>query len=296
MTQLVQLQQVASELEASGFSLFAVSNDPVEVLAEFADQHGITYSLLSDEDSAVITSFGIMNQLIEPDEGRSMRWHGIAYPGTYFLDAEGVVTDKDFHQHHARRSSGSTVLARALGSDVEVVSSIGADATSGDLTVRVGLSDPELRLEMISTLAVDVDVPPGLHAYAPGAPEQYTPLAVDVSGTGLRVGEVRWPASESLEMAELELTVPVLSGTVRIEVPVTVTSELVRLGHELTQETVQLEVTVIAQLCDEHACGLPQQLTTTVDVPLERLVEPAGLQHYVQRVEAVEAEQGSPVR
>ena len=108
MTQLVQLQQVADELAANGFSLYAISNDPVEILGEFAAENGITYSLLSDADSSVIREFGIMNQLIEPDEGRSMRWHGIAYPGTYFLDADGVVTDKDFHQHHARRSSGAT--------------------------------------------------------------------------------------------------------------------------------------------------------------------------------------------
>ena len=36
MTQLVQLQQVAEELTAHGFGLFAISNDPVEVLDEFA--------------------------------------------------------------------------------------------------------------------------------------------------------------------------------------------------------------------------------------------------------------------
>ncbi|MDA3040828.1 MAG: redoxin domain-containing protein [Actinomycetota bacterium] len=233
MTQLVQLQQVAGELEANGFSLFAISNDPIEVLDQFATEHGITFSLLSDADSAVIQSFGIMNQLISPEEGRSMRWHGIAYPGTYFVDADGVVTDKDFHRHHARRSSGATVLGRALGRPVELAADVSADATNDEVTVRVGLSGPVFQLEVIATLAVDVEIPDGLHAYAPGAPSQFTPLDIDVS--------------------------------------------------------------VTTQLCDEVACGLPQQISVTLAAPLERLVEPPGIQHYVERDELIEAEQDSPV-
>jgi len=152
MTQHVQLQQVAGELEASGFSLFAISNGPIEILDQFATEHGITYPLLSDADSAVIKSFGIMNQLIGPDEGRSMRWHGIAYPGTYFVDGNGIVTDKNFHRHHARRSSGATVLARALGRPVELAADVSAAATNEEVSVRVGLSDPVLQLEVIATL------------------------------------------------------------------------------------------------------------------------------------------------
>lgn len=301
MTQLVQLQQVAAELEANGFSLFAISNDPVEVLDDFATEHGITYPLLSDADSAVIRSFGIMNQLIRPDEGRSMRWHGIAYPGTYFVDADGIVTDKDFHRHHARRSSGATVLARALGRPIELATEVVAEAEDADevedgqVAVRVGLSDPSLQLEVIATLAVDVEIPDGLHAYAPGAPSQFTPLAVEVEAAGLRVGPARWPGPAMLEMIELGLTVPVLSGTVRVELPVTVTSELVRLGHEITEDSLDIEVTVAAQLCDALACGLPRRVGATLTVPIERLVEPAGLQHYVERVERIEAEQDAPV-
>jgi len=295
MTQLVQLQQVAHELEANGFSLFAISNDPVEILDEFATEHAITYPLLSDADSAVIRSFGIMNQLIGPDEGRSMRWHGIAYPGTYFLDADGIVTDKDFHQHHARRSSGATVLARALGRPVELAGDVSADAADDEVVVRAGLSDPALQLEVITTLAVDVEIPDGLHAYAPGAPTQFTPLSVEVGGKGLRVGTPRWPEPESIDMTELGLTVPVLSGTVRIEFPVTATSEVVRLGHDIIDDSLDIDVHVVAQLCDEVACGLPRPLSLTLTAPLERLVEPAGIQHYVERVEAIEAERGTPV-
>lgn len=61
MTQLVQLQQILPELHAAGYEVFAISNDPAERLAAFAQEHGITFPLLPDEGSAVIRAFGIMN-------------------------------------------------------------------------------------------------------------------------------------------------------------------------------------------------------------------------------------------
>ena len=106
MTQLVQLQKTLPELREAGYEVFAISNDTVERLADFAKQHCITFSLLSDGDATVIRAFGIMNTLIRPDEGKHMRWYGIPYPGTYITDEAGIVVDKDFHQHHARRLSG----------------------------------------------------------------------------------------------------------------------------------------------------------------------------------------------
>ena len=39
MTQLVQLQGIKEHLEEAGYSVFAISNDPVEILADFASNH-----------------------------------------------------------------------------------------------------------------------------------------------------------------------------------------------------------------------------------------------------------------
>ena len=159
MTQLVQLQGIKDNLEEAGYSVFAISNDPTEILAEFASKHDITFSLLSDGDSAVIRAFGIMNQLIRPDEGQSMRWYGIPYPGTYYVDANMTVTDKDFHQHHARRASGSSVLARVLGQEIEVHTEAETVDVSNQINVSVGLSEPALQLEVVSQLLIDIEIP-----------------------------------------------------------------------------------------------------------------------------------------
>ena len=295
MTQLVQLQSIADELAANGRTVFAISNDPVEVLADFAATHDIDFPLLSDEGSAVIRSFGIMNQLIEPDEGRSMRWYGIPYPGTYYIDADGLVMDKDFQQHHARRASGVAVLARALGRSVESDAGAQVHVDSDEVAVQVGLSDPALQLEMISDVVVEIELPDGKHVYAPGAPKQFTPLSIEVAAAGVRVSEPQWPTAEPLTMSELQLTAPTYQGRVRVIVPIATTSEIARLGHDIP-DSIDLSVTSRFQMCDEVTCGLPQSVQVVLTVPLQRLVEPDGLSIYAERVEAIEAESGETVR
>ena len=295
MTQLVQLQGIKDNLEEAGYSVFAISNDPVEVLQDFATKHDITFPLLSDSDSAVIRAFGIMNQLIRPDEGQSMRWYGIAYPGTYYVDANMMVTDKDFHQHHARRASGSSVLARVLGRETEIHSHAEIVDVSDQITLSVGLSEPALQLEVISQLLVDIEIPQGMHAYASGAPDQFSCITVEVEGGGIRIGAVSWPASEPMHTLGIDEEVPVYTGRIRASIPITVTSDVIRLGHEIA-DSLQVSVVVSFQICDDYECFLPESIEATLNCALARLVEPEGLSTYAVRVEALEAETGKPVR
>ncbi len=290
MTQLVQLQQILPALRAAGYEPFAVSNDTVDRLAEFSTRHGITYPLLSDEDSAVIRAFGILNTLIEPGEGKHMRWYGIPYPGTYVTDAAGVVVDKDFHQHHARRLSGQALLHRLLGTVPEPHDDVATTTTAGEaVALTAYLADPTLRLEVISTLVCRLEVAAGLHLYAAGAPDAFTPASLEVAGHGIRAGDARWPEPHQLEMTELGLLVPVHEGTVVVTVPITVTSEVVRLGHGLEQPEVEVVVRLHHQACDDTSCGLPATVETTLSVPLQELVEPDGIKVYVERLASGES-------
>lgn len=291
MTQLVQLQQTLPALRASGYELFAISNDPIVRLAHFSEQHAITYPLLSDEDSAVIGSFGILNTLIQPGEGTHMRWYGIPYPGTYVTDAAGVVVDKDFHQHHARRLSGRSLLHRILGTVPEQEPGAPAATTSGDaVTLTAYLVEPTLRLEVISTLVCRLRIAPGLHLYATGAPDAFTPAALHLQGDGVRFGEPGWPSARTLELTDLGMTVPVHEGEVAVTIPITATSALVRLGHGLDQVSVDITVTCTYQACDELACGMPATMATTLTLPLGALVEPDGIKVYVERIEQLAAD------
>ena len=293
MTQLVQLQKALPELREAGYEVFAISNDTVERLADFATQHGITFSLLSDEDSAVIRAFGIMNTLIRPDEGKHMRWHGIPYPGTYITDEAGIVVDKDFHQHHARRLSGRGLLHRVLGTLPEQHAEAPEATSEGnDVTLTTSLVDPTLMLEVISLLVCRLHIAAGQHIYAPGAPEGFTQATIEFHGEGLRFGEPAWPEPQQLNMTDLNIQVPVYEKEVIVSVPVTATSELVRLGHGLDQSSAKITIVCTYQSCDEVSCALPATIETTFSVPLEELVEPEGVKAYAKRVEQEQAAKG----
>lgn len=286
MTQLVQLQQILPILRDAGFEVFAISNDTTDRLAAFSEQHGITFNLLSDQESKVIRAFGILNALIRPEEGKHMRWYGIPYPGIFVTDSHGVVVDKDFHQHHARRLSGQALLHRVLGElplphDEAAV----AKSESDELSLSVRLADPTLRLEVISLLICRLRVAPGRHIYSPGAPEAFTPISLQFQAEGVRFGETKWPRAGNLTMTELGMEVPVYRGEVEVLVPITATSELIRLGHGLEKPSVDVGVSCSYQSCDEESCGIPSEVTASLCLSLESLVEPEGIKSYVTRVD-----------
>ena len=110
MTQLVELQRRLPDFQAAGIKVFAVTYDPQDGLAEFAETYGITYDLLSDADSAVIRRFGILNTLIDPAEPDAAAFYGIPYPGTYFADESGAVLKKYFNRHLASRDAPERLL------------------------------------------------------------------------------------------------------------------------------------------------------------------------------------------
>ena len=112
----------------------AISYDSEAVLADFSERRGITLPLLADDDSKVITEFGILNTValealevvgpgrrdptsldpaFEEDIGKyvtvgaSIGFHvGTPFPGTFMLDRTGRVTSRFFEEFYRERKSG----------------------------------------------------------------------------------------------------------------------------------------------------------------------------------------------
>ena len=59
----MELQERLEEFRASGLGIVAISYDSEAVLSDFATRRGITFPLLSDDDSATIEAFGVLLQL-----------------------------------------------------------------------------------------------------------------------------------------------------------------------------------------------------------------------------------------
>ena len=60
----MELQDRLEELNNAGIGVAAISYDSVEILSNFAERRGITFPLLSDEESSVIADFGILNTVV----------------------------------------------------------------------------------------------------------------------------------------------------------------------------------------------------------------------------------------
>ncbi len=104
---MVQLQSDLKKLEDAGVRIVAVSYDSVEVLARFAAEKKITFPLLSDSESKVIESFGILNK---EATGRTA---GIPYPGTFLIDSQGVICAKLFLDGYKERHATDELIKAA---------------------------------------------------------------------------------------------------------------------------------------------------------------------------------------
>ena len=219
-TQLVSFQRYLSHFEDVGVALFAISNDPVPHLAEFADEAGVTFPLLSDEGSAFIRRLGILNDLIGPDEPR----YGIPFPGVYALSADGSVLRKYFYQHYRERVAPLGVLLDAYGHSLATKALPTAQGdVSGEPIVATLASEQLVPFEH-TPLSIEVPAGAELLVRVDGGPN------IAVREARIRESESRplpaiWLMASTLEPQEATIGVEVTllgEGPCRISIPVSI--------------------------------------------------------------------------
>ncbi len=119
------------------------------MLAAFAERHGITFPLLSDEGSGVIERLGLLNRHVAEQQAYygmpvADRHRGIPYPGTFVLDEHGAVIDKQFEQSYRHRPPAALIRQHAQGSREDAA--IGAvQAASEELQATAWLDSDVFR-------------------------------------------------------------------------------------------------------------------------------------------------------
>lgn len=240
-------------------ALFAISYDTVEVLRGFAEKHGITYSLLSDQGSHVIRRLGLLNERVQDDHAHygiaaNPRHVGLPYPGVFALDERGVVTRKRFHESYRERDTGLGLAARTLDRLVAIGAS---EEASGDEVVRVRawLDSPTYAFFQRVHVNMEVSVAPGFHVYGHPAPAGCVPLSVDVAAIdGVEVGPVEWPAPNPFAVDGLDERFCVHEGTVRGSLPLTFSAPPGAGAHVV-------RITVSYQACSDAACLVPASVS-----------------------------------
>ena len=109
--QLIDLEAAAVPLAEAGWTLVAVSYDPVETLAGYKADKGLSYELLSDEGSLAIKAFNLLNTDMKPGS----RYEGIPHPAIIFIGADGTIRKTLREEGYKARPAVDLVIETAEG-------------------------------------------------------------------------------------------------------------------------------------------------------------------------------------
>ena len=285
----MELQGRVKELQAQGLALATISYDSREVLAAFAKQHGITYTMLSDQGSATIKRYGILNTVVAEALGPNKddpavkadaqkyisfgnanpNMVGIAFPGTFMLDRQGRVTSRFFEDFYIERNTVSSVLKR-LGVSGDAVA--GTKISTEHLELTTYPSDAAVAPGNRVSVVFEITPKRGMHVYAPGA-SSYRVVSVKIAEQPfVRPLALTYPASEIYHFKPLDERVPVYQK------PFTLVQEIVLEGDLKAQaafrgkESLTINATLDYQACDDKICYNPVSLPLSWTVNLRSLV------------------------
>jgi hypothetical protein len=242
----------------------AISYDSSETLKKFADSRGITFPLVSDPGSAIITRYGILNSQQDP----GTRTYGIPHPGTFIVDRNGVVTARFFEDAYQERYTAATILATQ-----GVFDPAGASVTArtNHLTMSASIADTSVAPGERVSVVVHVTPNPTMHLYAPGKHDyQVVRLVIDPQ-PWLRTHDTTYPASEIYHFKPLDERVEVYSKPFRLvrDVTILATPEMQKLLGNMP--TVTIAGALEYQACDDKLCYNPARVPLSFTVTMRQL-------------------------
>jgi hypothetical protein len=249
----VELEQNREAYRELGLGIAAVSYDSTAVLHNFAERRGIHFPLLSDMDSKVIRSLGILNETIPA----SNAFFGIPHPGSFVLDTKGVIVAKYFEEDYRQRYTSADILTHQFG----VVPSSGEKEVVGkQLTLKATASNSIVATGHRVALTLDIELNPGMHVYAPGV-EGYIPIDWTIKQSDAAAAhDVTYPASQKLHLKAIDETVPVYKGHFRLTRDITIGPDAKLRPLLDSSGKFTVEGMLRYQACDDRVCYVPQDL------------------------------------
>jgi peroxiredoxin len=272
--QLIQLQAAKERFQKQGIGLAGISYDSVEILKYFADRRKIDFPLLSDPDSQIIRKYQVLNaEAVGPNAG-------MARPGYFFIDPEGMIREKFFEAKYRERLTGNTVLSKLFPELGEEVSDTVEDP---HLQLSVGQSDRVAVPGNLVTLTAEVRLPPDVHVYAPGTKGYKTVKLVIDPLPDFEIRQANYPSAKILYLPAIKERVPVFEGAFRIQQELKVNSMAEfsgTLGADGKKVTVKGSLEY--QACDSKICFLPATVPVEWQfqiLPLDRQRAPEDIRH-----------------
>lgn len=85
--QALELETIQADLDAQGWSLNLITYDAPEILAAYREDKSLSYTFLSDTDSAMIDAYGLRNE----EMPAGSRFEGVPHPAIIYIKADGEV-------------------------------------------------------------------------------------------------------------------------------------------------------------------------------------------------------------
>jgi hypothetical protein len=246
----VELEQSYPAIREQGLGLAAVSYDSVDVLKSFAARKQITFPMLSDPGSKIIRSYGILNESVE----KTNQFFGVPYPGTYVLDAKGVVVAKYFEDDYKERETAASILVRQFG-----LTPAGPHAVqqAKQMSLSTSASTQTIATGEHVALVIDIELKPKMHVYAPGV-EHY--IAIDWQmepADAVKADAVTWPKPEILHLDAINETVPVYKDKIHVVREVVFAPDAKLKAALNDKGEITVKGILRYQACDDRMCYVP---------------------------------------
>ena len=247
--------------EAAGAKLYVLSYDEVDALADYKEAHGATFTMLSDPDSEVIRSFGILNTTIAEDDHP---WHGIPYPGVYVTDDEGIITQKFFENNFTVRPGAEQLVAAVKGEDVGLEE---RPATDQEVEVDIEFEGNDLPVGITRQIVARFSVPKGMHLYQEPVPDGLVAASIELDdeAEGIVSYTLVAPETQPLTLGSDGHTLEVYEGNVVLRLPIA------QNGRAITKDDdgrwVSVSGRVRWQACNDETCLVPDERAFSFRVP-----------------------------
>ena len=251
-----------------------ISYDSVDILKSFADRKKIEFPILADPESKTIRAYGVLNA------EATGQFKGMARPGYFFIDTQGVIREKFFEAKYRQRFTGNNIIGKlfpTLGDEVTDTVQLPHLSVAIQQSDRAGFPGGRI------TLTAEIQLPPDVHVYAPGT-QGYKPIALVMDPTpGMVISPVNYPRSEVLYLPAIKERVPVFEGKFRLSEELKISSAADFSGSLATDgKTFTINGRLEYQACDKKICYLPASVPVHWQLqvlPLDRQRAPEDIRH-----------------
>lgn len=230
--------------------------------------------MLADPDSKTIRAYQVLNSEAVG------QYRGMARPGYFFIDTNGIIREKFFEAKYRDRLSGNNLIAKLFPELGEEVTN---QVAAPHLQLMVEQSDRTGVPGSLITLTAEVKLPADVHVYAPGT-KGYKPINLVIDPTPeIKLKPAVYPHSKILYLPAIQERVPVFEGTFHISQDLQVNSAA-DFSNALPADgkTVTIAGKLEYQACDSKICFLPTSVPVQWQlqiVPLDRQRAPEDIRH-----------------